>query len=84
MGFAVFQNPLDNTATIGMSCKNMNLASERLDDELNMLCWNTLDGLLNHVVAILVFDTLQYIGSKLFDKLGLLIGEDMLECLEIR
>lgn len=81
MWFAVFQNPLDNTATVRMGGKNVNLASECLDDELNMLCWDTLDGFLNHMVTVLVLDTLQNIGSKLFDELGLLIGENMLECL---
>lgn len=84
MWFAVFQDSLDDTATIGMSGKNVNLAPECLDDELNVLCWNTLDGFLNHVVAILIFDTFQDICSKLFDELSLLIGENMLKCLEMR
>ena len=81
VGFAVFQYPLDNSAAIRMSSKNVDLASEGLDDKLNVLGRNTFDGFLDNVIAILVFHAFENIGLKLFDKLGLLIGKNMFESL---
>jgi hypothetical protein len=52
----------------------MDLAFERFNDELNMLRWNSLDGLLDDVVAILILDTLQNVVLELLYELSLLIG----------
>jgi len=52
----------------------MDLAFESFNDELDVLCWNTLDGFLDDVVAVLIFDTLQNIVLKLFHKFSLLVG----------
>jgi hypothetical protein len=59
----------------------MDLALEGFEDELNVLGRDTFDGFLDHMVAILVLDTLQNLWLKLADKLGLLVGENMLKCL---
>ena len=59
----------------------MYLTPERLDHKLYLLRGNTLDGFLYDVVTILILDTLENIGVQLAGKLGLLIGEDMFECL---
>lgn len=78
MRFAIFQYPLNNSAAIRMSGENVNLTSKGLDDKLDMLSGNTLDGFLHNMVAILVFDTFENIGLKFIDELSLLIRKDML------
>lgn len=57
------------------------MSSERMDDELYMLGGYPLDGLLNDMVTILVFDTWEDMFFKLLDQLGLLIGQNVLESL---
>jgi hypothetical protein len=80
--FAVFQYPLDNPAAIRVSGKNVDLASEGFDDKLDVFSRDTLDSFLDNVVAILIFHALEDIGLELFNKFGLLIGENMFESLE--
>jgi hypothetical protein len=65
VGFAVLQYSLNYPAAIRMSSKNVDLASESLDDELDMFRGNSLDGFLHDVVAILIFDALKDICLKL-------------------
>ena len=64
-----------------MCSKNVDLPSECFDDELNVLGWNSLDGFLDDMVAVLILDTLEDIRLKLPDKLGLLVRKDMFESL---
>lgn len=45
-----------------MRSENVYLASESFDDELDVLRWNSLDGFLHDVVAVLIFDTFEDIG----------------------
>ncbi len=59
----------------------MDLSSERMDDELYMFGGYPLDGLLDDMVTILVFDTWEDMFFKLLDQLGLLIGQNVLESL---
>lgn len=82
MRFAVFQYPLDNPAAIRMSGEDMDLTSECLDDELDMFSWDSLNGFLNNVVAILVFDAFQNICLKLIDKIRLLVCKNVLQRLK--
>lgn len=77
----VFQNPLNDSATVWMSCQGMYLTPECFNDELYVFGWDTLNGLLYNVIAILILDALENIGVQLLGKLGLLIGEHMFECL---
>jgi hypothetical protein len=65
LGFAVLQNPLNDSAPIWMSGQNVDLATESFDDELDMLCWNPLDGFLNDVIAILILNAFEDIGLEL-------------------
>lgn len=83
LGFliAVFQHALNHTTAVRMGCKGLNLTLECRDDELNVLRGNPLDGLLDHVVAILVLHTLENMTIKLFDQRGLLIGQDVFKSL---
>jgi hypothetical protein len=62
--------------------KDVDLAPEGFDDELNVFSRNTLDGLLNYMIAILVLDALENVGLELFNKFRLLICEDMFQSLE--
>jgi len=45
-----------------------------LDDELDVLRSHALNGFLNDVVAVLVFDTSEYIILELFYEKCLLVG----------
>lgn len=78
---AVFQHPLDDSAAIRMGSKSVHLSFEGVDDELHIVRRNPLDGLLDHVVAILISDTFQDMAFKLLDHGSLLISEDMFQCL---
>jgi hypothetical protein len=82
MRFAVLQNALDNTAAIRMSGKDMNLASEGVNNELDMLSWNAFNSLLHYVVSVLVLHALENIGLELFHEFGLLISKDMFKSLD--
>jgi hypothetical protein len=62
-----------------MRGKNVHLALEGFDDELNVLSRHTLNGFLHYVIAVLIFDALQDIDLQLFHQLGLLISEDVLQ-----
>lgn len=64
-----------------MCSKHMHLASESFDDELHMLCWYALNGLLHDVIPVLIFDTFENIGLEFCDEFGLLIRKDILKCL---
>ena len=45
----------------------VNLVGESIDDERNVLRGNSLDGLLDHMIPILVLDALEYLVLELFD-----------------
>ena len=76
---AEFKHALNDTASIWMCGKSMDLSLEGLNDELNVLGWNSLDGLLNYVVAILVLDAFQDIWLEFSHKLSLLVGKNVLQ-----
>ena len=59
----------------------MDLSDEGIIDELRVLQRNSLDCLLNHMVAVLVLDALQHMWFDLFDEAGLLIHQDVFESL---
>ena len=82
-GFTVLQYLLNDSGPIHMCTKNAHLSSKSFDDELDVLHRYSLDGFLHNVIAVLIFDTFEDIGLKFCNKLGLLIGEDMLESLSI-
>jgi len=44
-----------------------------------MLAWDQGDGLLDHVVAVLVFGNLEEVGFQLPCQLSLLLNQDVLE-----
>lgn len=77
----VFKHALDDTAAIWVAGKGMDLALEGLEDESDVLHWDSFDSFLNDVVTVLVLDTLENIWLKLFDELSLLISQYMFESL---
>src|SRR5436305_9898825 len=77
----MLKHPLNHSTTIRMCGKPVDLICESVYDELDMLRRYTLDGLLNDVIAILVFDTFEYVSFELFDHTGLLVGQNVLESL---
>lgn len=62
--FAVFQHALNDSATIRVRGQTVHLAGECIDDELNVDRRNPLDGLLYHMVAILISDALEHMLFK--------------------
>jgi hypothetical protein len=74
LGLAVLQNPLNDSASIRVGSENVDLTSESFDDELNVLSWNSLDGFLHNMVAILILDTLEDVSLKLGNELSLLVS----------
>ena len=82
MLFTVLQHTLNNPAAILISRQTVDLASERIEDKLNVLGRYPLNRFLHDMIAILVSDTFQHIMLQLFDQLGLLVGKDMFECLK--
>lgn len=79
--FAVFQHALNNATTIGMHGQAMHLTGECIDDELNVDGRNPLDGLLYHMIAILVLDAFKHILFEFSNQLRLLIGQNMFQSL---
>ena len=65
-----------------MSGQALDLASERIDNKLNVLCRNSFYSFLDHVVPILVFNALEDIVLKFLDKLSLLIRQDVFKSLK--
>lgn len=78
---AVFQAPLNHAASVGMDTEMLNLASESLEDERDVVGVTTLDGFLNDVISVLVLDAPQNVLFQLADKRSLLIIQNMLESL---
>ena len=64
-----------------MGCVFTNFPLKRIDDELNMLRRHSFDRLLHHMVAVLIFHAFHHIMLKLLDQGGLLISQDVFECL---
>ena len=75
----VFEHALDDAAAVGVRRENVNLSGEGVDDELDVLQRNPFDRLLHHVIAVLVFDTLQHVRADLPDERGLLVDQHVLE-----
>lgn len=78
---AALKHALDYTAAIRMPGELTDLTVKRIDDELDMFRRNALDGLLDDMVAILVFDTANDASIELLDQTGLLVGKDMFKSL---
>lgn len=64
---AVLEHPLDHTTTVRMSGKSMDLTVKCLDDELYMFGGDSLNGFLDYVVSVLIFDTFQNMTIQFFD-----------------
>ena len=70
---AIFQDSLDNPTTIGVDGKLMNMVSECVDDERDVVHGNPLNGFLDDVIPILIFHTFQNLVFELPHELLLLI-----------
>ncbi len=81
---AVFQHALDNTTTVLVRRHLGHLTAVRVNDELDVFARDALNGLLYHVVAILILNHLHYcrriVPIEFSDQAGLLIDQDMLKC----
>lgn len=78
---AVLQHPLDHAAAVRVGCQRMHLVGEGIYDEVNVFGRNALDGFLNDMIPVLILDTLEDVALQLFNQLGLLVDEDVLESL---
>lgn len=59
----------------------MHLSGKSIDDELYVLCRDSLDSLLNNMVAILILDAFQHMVFQLFYEQRLLVCKDMFQSL---
>ena len=58
----VFETSLENATAIRMGGQNVYLASESVNNELNVLSRHTFDSLLDNMVPILILDALKNIS----------------------
>ncbi len=79
----VLQHALYNSTAVGVGRQNLNLASERVDDELNVFGRHSLDSFLHHVIAILILHAVDYVVLELLDQLCLLVGQNVLKSLRV-
>ena len=68
----MFEHSLDNSATVRMGGQLLDLSMERLEYEPDVHSWDSLDGLLYDMIAILVFDAFEHISFELLNDGGLL------------
>lgn len=59
----------------------MNLVGECIEDKVNVLGFAALNGLLDNMVSVLVFDATRDIVLEFPDQSSLLVVEDVVECL---
>lgn len=78
----LLQDPLDDTAAVGMVRECTNLTAERFEDESDMLVWHTFDGLLDDMIPVLILDKPHDVWFELIGKTNLLIDENMFERLK--
>ena len=64
---AILQHALNDPTAIWMRREMVNLVRESVDDKRNMLRRNSLNGLLDHMIPILILDALEYLVLELFD-----------------
>lgn len=79
----MLQHSLNNAAAVGMCTEFLHSSMESVDNELYMFSWNPFDGLLYHMVTILVLDASMDIVLKLSDKSRLLVGQYVFKSLKI-
>lgn len=78
---AMFQHALYHPTAVWMCSKLSDVAGEGIDDELDMFGRDPLDGLLDDVIAVLIFDASQNIFLEFLHEGCLLIGQDVLKSL---
>ena len=76
---AMLQDPLNDPAPVWMCGQAEHLPTERIYDELQGGWLHCFDTFLDHMVAILVLDTLQHIPIQLLDDELLLVQWDGLQ-----
>ena len=77
----MLKHTLNDAATIWVGCVFTNFTLKCIDDELDVLRGHSFDRLLHHMVAVLVFHAFHNIMLELLDQGGLLIRQDMFQCL---
>jgi len=75
----VLQDPLDHSAPVRVGRQGEHLALKRFNDELETFRFYGLDALLNDVVAVLIFDTLDDASLQFSDYQLLLVKGDALQ-----
>lgn len=75
----VLQHALNDAASVWVGRQFLHLTLEGIDDELHIFGRYSLNGLLNHMVTILISYTLENTRLKLFDHGSLLISQDVFE-----
>ena len=81
MLLAILQHALYDPAAILVGRQLLNVAGERVDDELDVFGRNPLESFLNHMVSILILDAFEDIVLKFPNQLRLLVGQDVFQSL---
>lgn len=79
---AILKNPLYDSASVGVQTEladSLGLVKHRVDDELDRLLRHLLDAFLDHMVAILIIDTVKHCILQLLYEELLLIESDHFE-----
>jgi hypothetical protein len=79
----VLEHALNNAAAKGVGRETVNLPDEGVGDESDVFCWDSLNGLLHNVVPVLILDALENVWLELLHKKSLLVGQDVLESLDM-
>ncbi len=77
--FAVLQHALNDPTAVRVHGQAVHLTRERVDDELDVHRRHPLDGLLDHMVPVLIFDAFEHMLFEFFDQLRLLVRQNMLQ-----
>ena len=81
MLLAVLQHALyDPTAKL-VGRQLLNVTSEGVNDELDMVRGYSLESFLDHMVPVLILDAFEDVVLKLSDQLRLLVGQDVFQSL---
>mmetsp|Transcript_41296 Transcript_41296/g.109365 ORF Transcript_41296/g.109365 Transcript_41296/m.109365 type:complete len:303 (-) Transcript_41296:32-940(-) len=78
-GRAVFDEPLDDPASITMLGHPAHLSVESLHDEINFVGGQSLYALLYHVIPMLVLDAFENVSSQLANQQHLLLDRDRVQ-----
>ena len=80
--FHLFEQSLDDAAAIRVYRQDTDIAPESLNNLLDVVHRDSVNNLLDDVIAVLILDSLEHILFKLLDHGCLLLGEGVFQGLD--